>query len=63
MAPDIALWYVMIPAIVTGLGLSFSYYFLFKANFPDTNGGDESLVLFVEIWRLCRLERILDELC
>lgn len=48
-APDIALWYVMIPAIVTGVGLSFSYYFLFKANFPDTKGGEGNLVFFVEI--------------
>lgn len=45
-ATDFALWYVMIPAIVTGVGLSFSYYFLFKANFPDTNGGEGNLVFF-----------------
>ena len=48
-ASDLLLWYVMIPAIVTGVGLSFSYYFLFKANFPDTNGGEGNLVFFGEI--------------
>lgn len=45
-ASDFAIWYVMIPAIVTSVALSFSYYFLFKANFPDTNGGEGNLVFF-----------------
>lgn len=48
-ASDFALWHIMIPAIVTGVGLSFSYYFLFKANFPDTKGGERNLVFFGEI--------------
>lgn len=48
-ASDVALWYVMVPAIVTGVGLSVSYFFLFKANFPDTKGGEDNLIFFGEI--------------
>jgi hypothetical protein len=48
-ASDLRLWYLMIPAIVTGVGLSFSYYFLFKANFPQIKAGEGNLVYFGEI--------------
>lgn len=46
---DLQLWYVTIPGSLLLVGLLVSYYHLFRANFPDDNGGEKSLVFFKEI--------------
>ena len=46
---DLKLWYVMIPGTVAVLALAMSYVFLFRANFPDVQGGAGSLIFFAEI--------------
>lgn len=43
---DLRLWYVTVPGILLIVGLLVSNYHLFHANFPDDNGGEESLVFF-----------------
>jgi len=48
-AGDLQLWYVTIPGSLLLVGLLVSYYHLFRANFPDDNGGEKSLVFFKEI--------------
>ncbi|KZX52672.1 MAG: hypothetical protein CL575_09305 [Altererythrobacter sp.] len=48
-AGDLRLWYVTIPGALLLIGLLVSYYHLFRANFPDDNGGEKSLVFFKEI--------------
>lgn len=48
-AGDLRLWYISLPA---GLGIAlliFSYYFLYRANFPNLKGGEGSVVYFSEI--------------
>src|SRR5690606_33339647 len=47
--PDLAFWYVSVPGALLLAGLVTSYVFLFNANFPDTRGGQGSLVYFAEI--------------
>ena len=46
---DLRLWYVTVPGALLVVGLLVSYYHLFKANFPDVNGGENSLVFFKRI--------------
>lgn len=48
-AGDLQLWYVTIPGSLLLVGLLVSYYHLFRANFPDDNGGKQSLIFFKEI--------------
>lgn len=48
-AGDLRLWYVTIPGSLLLVGLLVSYYHLFRANFPDDNGGEKSLIFFKEI--------------
>ena len=48
-ADDLRLWYVTIPGSLLLIGLLVSYYHLFRANFPDDNGGEKSLIFFKEI--------------
>lgn len=48
-AGDLRLWYVTVPVSALLIGLLVSYYHLFRANFPDDNGGEKSLVFFKEI--------------
>ncbi|MEE4212039.1 MAG: Pycsar system effector family protein [Parvularcula sp.] len=48
-AGDLQLWYVTIPGSLLLVGLIVSYYHLFRANFPDDNGGEKSLIFFKEI--------------
>lgn len=48
-AGDLSLWYVTAPGVLLVVGLLVSYYHLFKANFPDDNGGEDSLVFFKRI--------------
>lgn len=48
-AGDLQLWYVTIPGSLLLVGLLVSYYHLFRANFPDDNGGEKSLIFFKEI--------------
>lgn len=48
-ADDLRLWYVTIPGSILLIGLLVSYYHLFRANFPDDNGGEKSLIFFKEI--------------
>lgn len=48
-AGDLRLWYVTLPGSLLLIGLLVSYYHLFRANFPDDNGGEKSLVFFKEI--------------
>lgn len=48
-ANDLRLWYVTMPGALLIVGLLVSYYHLFRANFPDDNGGEKSLVFFKEI--------------
>lgn len=48
-AGDLRLWYVTIPGALLLIGLLVSYYHLFRANFPDDNGGEKSLIFFKEI--------------
>ena len=48
-ASDLRLWYVTVPGAVLIVGLLVSYYHLFKANFPDDNGGEGSLIFFKTI--------------
>ncbi|MEC7741658.1 MAG: Pycsar system effector family protein [Pseudomonadota bacterium] len=48
-AGDLQLWYVTIPGALLLVGLIVSYYHLFRANFPDDNGGEKSLIFFKEI--------------
>ncbi|NCP20308.1 MAG: hypothetical protein GW855_14275 [Erythrobacter sp.] len=48
-AGDLLLWYVTIPGSLMLIGLLVSYYHLFRANFPDDNGGEKSLIFFKEI--------------
>ena len=46
---DLRLWYVMVPSAILVVGLLVSYYHLFKANFPDDTGSEDSLVFFKRI--------------
>lgn len=46
---DLGLWHVTVPGALVFVGLLVSYYHLFKANFPDDNGGEDSLVFFKPI--------------
>jgi hypothetical protein len=48
-AGDLVLWYVTVPGALLIVGLATSYYHLFKANFPDDNGGEGSLIFFKQI--------------
>lgn len=48
-AGDLVLWYVALPGGLLIVGLATSYYHLFKANFPDDNGGEGSLIFFKQI--------------
>lgn len=48
-AGDLRLWYVTMPGAILLVGLLTSYYHLFKASFPDDNGGENSLVFFKRI--------------
>jgi hypothetical protein len=48
-AGDFRLWYVAIPGSLFLVGLLVSYYHLFRANFPDDHGGENSLIFFKEI--------------
>lgn len=48
-AGDLRLWYVTMPGSLLLIGLLVSYYHLFRANFPDDNGGEKSLIFFKEI--------------
>ena len=48
-AGDLRLWYVTIPGALLLIGLLVSYYHLFRAIFPDDNGGEKSLIFFKEI--------------
>jgi hypothetical protein len=46
---DLMLWYVTVPGALLIVGLVASYYHLYKANFPDDNGGEGSLIFFKQI--------------
>lgn len=46
---DLRLWYVTAPGALLIVGLLVSYFHLFRANFPDVNGGEESLIFFKRI--------------
>ena len=46
---DLCFWYVTVPGSLFLVGLLVSYYHLFRANFPDDNGGEKSVVFFKEI--------------
>lgn len=62
-ANDLRLWYVTMPRALLIVGLLVSYYHLFRANFPDDNGGERSLVFFKEIQKRTEanyLEEFLD---
>lgn len=48
-AGDFARWYVVTPGALLIAGLVTSYVYLFRANFPDDNGGEGSLVFFKAI--------------
>ncbi len=48
-AGDLRNWYVATPVALLAAGLLASYYNLFHANFPDDNGGEESLIFFRRI--------------
>lgn len=48
-AGDLVLWYVTLPGGLLIVSLVTSYYHLFKANFPDDNGGEGSLIFFKQI--------------
>ncbi len=48
-SPDLNLWFVSVPGVFAMAGLMMSYAFLYRANFPDVNGGQGSLVYFAEI--------------
>lgn len=48
-AGDLRLWYVTASGAILVVGLLISYYHLLKANFPDDNGGENSLVFFKRI--------------
>lgn len=47
--PDLDLWFVSVPGVFAMAGLMVSYALLYRANFPDVNGGQGSLVYFAEI--------------
>lgn len=53
---DLTKWYVSIPAVLLVLILCCAYYFLYKANFPDIQGGHDSIIYFSEIQK--RTERM-----
>jgi len=48
-AGDLKQWYIAIPGVLMIVGLVASYFFLYRANFPDLNGGQGSLVYFATI--------------
>jgi len=45
-AGDLKQWYVSVPGVLMVVGLIASYFFLYRANFPDLNGGQGSLIYF-----------------
>jgi len=60
-AGDLKLWYVYVPGAVAVIALLLSYYYLFRANFPDMRGGEGSLIFFAEVQKRSEAE-YLDEL-
>lgn len=46
---DLKLWYVGLPMALTIAGLIASYVFLYRSNFPNTGGGEGSLIHFVQV--------------
>lgn len=46
---DLTVWYVGLSAIATLMGLLGSYGYLYRCNYPERKGGENSLVYFVEI--------------
>jgi TctA family transporter len=48
-AGDLKQWYVTIPGVLMVVGLLASYFFLYRAHFPNLNGGQGSLIYFSTI--------------
>lgn len=48
-AGDLKNWYIAVPAILMISGLIASYFFLYRCNFPELEGGQGSLIYFMEI--------------
>jgi hypothetical protein len=48
-AGDLKQWYIAVPAFLLILGLVGSYTFLYRCNFPDLEGGQDSLIYFAAI--------------
>ena len=48
-AGDLKQWYIAIPGLLMVVGLIASYFFLYRANFPNLSGGQGSLVYFSTI--------------
>ena len=48
-AGDLMRWYIAVPGAFLVLGLVASYAFLYKCNFPQLEGGQNSLVYFAAI--------------
>ena len=48
-AGDLKEWYIAVPGILMIVGLLASYFFLYRANFPNLSGGQGSLVYFSTI--------------
>lgn len=57
---DMQLWYVGMPATVTLTLLVASYFFLYRCNFPELNGGGRSLIYFAEIQKRTEADYIAD---
>ncbi len=59
-AGDLRLWYVTAPGCLLLFGLLVSYYQLYRANFPDDKGGENSLVFFKEIQKRTEANYVAD---
>lgn len=48
-AGDIFRWYIALTLLLLLIGLTTSYIYLYKCNFPDIKGGEGSILYFVAI--------------
>ena len=55
-ANDLLRWYIAVPASLLAIGLIASYTFLYKCNFPELEGGQDSLVYFSAIKKRTELK-------
>jgi Family of unknown function (DUF5706) len=48
-AGDLKQWYITVPGVFMVLGLAASYFYLYRCNFPQLEGGQGSIIYFAEI--------------